>query len=87
MAEKKENKEIKREEVEVRIKPELTKEQIKKALDALYVQKQTYIYALNTAIKEENAEVIECSANGLALVIKNMNYYKIKLNTCEAETK
>lgn len=80
------NKEIK-EEVEIKVVEDNEKKEIKNKLDALYAQRQTYIYALSTAIKEEDVEVINVACNALTIIIPQMKECKIKLQTCENPAK
>lgn len=80
------NEEVK-EEVEIKVLEDNEIKELKNKLDCLYAQKQTYVYALSTAIKEEDTEVISVASNALIIVIKQMKECKIKLRVCESQTK
>ena len=63
------------------------KEQIQQALAVLNRQRQTYIYALDNAIKNNDNGIIEFASTALSTTIKNINFYTIQLNSCETEEK
>lgn len=64
-----------------------SKEQIQQTLVILNRQRQTYIYALDNAVKNNDNEIIEFASTALSTTIKHINFYTIQLNSCETEEK
>lgn len=64
-----------------------SKEQIQQTLVILNRQRQTYIYALDNAIKNNDNEIIEFASTALTATNKNINFYTIQLNAGETEEK